>query len=157
CTLVAYEPYPNQVLQKGFSGLDKLETQKAQDIELQELEKLGSGDILFIDSSHVAKLGSDVLYELLEMIPRLKKGVIVHIHDIYFPHVYPKELAHRDHMFWNEQYLLQSFLAFNSSFEVLWSGSYMHQKAPEKLREAFESYKETPSLPASFWMRRVED
>jgi hypothetical protein len=81
---------------------------------------LGSGDILFIDSSHVLKIGNDVWFEYLEVIPRLNPGVIVHAHDIFLPAYYRRETVVRDRWFWNEQYLLQAFLSFNEQFEVLW-------------------------------------
>ena len=113
-------------------------------------------DILFIDSSHVLRIGGDVQYEYLEILPRLARGVIVHSHDIFLPAEYPRHWVLEEHKFWTEQYLLQAFLAFNDSFEVLWAGSYMHLKHPEKLEEAFSSYKRERTLPGSFWMRKVK-
>jgi hypothetical protein len=59
------------------------------------------------------------------------------------------------HRFWNEQYLLQAFLAFNSGFEILWGGSYMHLKHPEDLKHAFRSYDPKTVLPGSFWIRKI--
>jgi hypothetical protein len=99
---------------------------KVQNVSLSEFNKLEKNDILLIDSSHVLKIGSDVQYEYLEILPRLKKGVIVHVHDIFSPSEYPREWVLEDYRFWNEQYLLCAFLSFNSAFEVLWAGSYMH-------------------------------
>jgi len=152
--LVAIEPYPNDTLKKGFPGLSRLITGRVQNISLSEFSKLEENDILFIDSSHVLKIGSDVQYEYLEVLPRLKKGVIVHVHDIFFPSEYPREWVLEDYRFWNEQYLLRAFLSFNSAFEVLWMGHYMHLKHPELLKRAFNSYKSETASPASFWMRR---
>jgi len=146
CELIAIDPYPRDVLKIGFPGLSKLISAKVQDIPLSEFGKLTENDILFIDSSHVLKIGSDVQYEYLEVLPRLKKGVIIHAHDIFLPAEYPKEWIFREHWFWTEQYLLQAFLMFNDSFEVLWAGSYMHLKHPEKLEKAFSSYKRDKSL-----------
>lgn len=85
CELIVVEPYPNNVLKTGFPGLSELIPAKIQDIPLAEFSKLEENDILFIDSSHVLKIGSDVQYEYLEILPRLNKGVIVHIHDIFLP------------------------------------------------------------------------
>lgn len=152
--LVAIEPYPNDTLKEGFPGLSQLITSKVQNVPLSEFSKLEKNDILFIDSSHVLKIGSDVRYEYLEILPRLKKGVLVHIHDIFFPSEYPKEWVLDDYRFWNEQYLLRAFLTFNTAFEVLWTGSYMHLKHPELLEKAFNSYEPETTLPASFWMKR---
>ena len=155
CELVAFEPYPSEVLRAGFPGLTRLEPVKAQDIARSEFERLEANDILFIDSSHVLKVGSDVQVEILEILPRLKPGVVVHFHDIFLPAEYPKPWVLEHRRFWTEQYALQAFLTFNERFEVLWGGSFMHLKHPEKLREAFSSYRESASWPGSFWIRRV--
>ena len=156
CELIAVEPYPNDVLKAGFPGLSELISTKIQDIPLSEFNKLKENDILFIDSSHVLKIGSDVQYEYLEILPRLNKGVIVHLHDIFLPAEYPREWVLKDYRFWTEQYLLQAFLAFNDNFEVLWAGSYIHLKHPDKLEAAFSSYKRDERLPGSFWIRKIK-
>ena len=156
CELVAFEPYPNDVLKAGFPGLSKLITAKIQDISLSEFSKLKPSDILFIDSSHVLKIGSDVRYEYLEILPRLNKGVVVHAHDIFLPSEYPREWVLKNHWFWTEQYLLQAFQAFNDSFEVLWAASHMHLKQPEKLETSFSSYDRTKTWPGSFWMKKIK-
>lgn len=158
--LIAIEPYPNEVLRSGFAGLSRLITTKIEEIDLSVFNELKENDILFIDSSHVLKIGNDVQYEYLEILPRLNRGVIVHIHDIFPPMEYPKRWVLEMHRFWNEQYLLQAFLAFNSAFEVLWGGgAYMHLRHPEKLEKAFSSYnrktvwrRQVPGAN-SFWMR----
>ena len=156
CELVALEPYPNDVLKVGFPGLSKLIPQEIQHISLTEFKKLKTNDILFIDSSHVLRIGSDVQYEYLEILPRLNKGVIVHVHDIFLPAEYPIGWVLKDYRFWTEQYLLQAFLAFNKSFEVLWAGSYMHLRHPDKLEAAFSSYKREQRWPGSFWIRKIK-
>jgi hypothetical protein len=155
CELVAFEPYPSEVLRAGFPGLTRLEPVKAQDIPLSEFARLEENDILFIDSSHVLKVGSDVQVEILEILPRLKKGVVVHFHDIFLPAEYPRAWIQEHRRFWTEQYALQAFLTFNDRFEVLWGGSFMHLKHPERLRQAFPSYAEAPAWPGSFWIRRT--
>jgi len=154
CELVTIDPYPNKIIENGFPGLSKVIPKKVQDVSLTEFQKLQKNDILFIDSSHVLKIGNDVQYEYLEVLPRLNKGVIVHSHDIFLPVEYHKNWVLKDHVFWNEQYLLQSFLTFNDTFEVLWAGTYMHLNNPEQLQKAFRSYKR--EMPASFWIRRIK-
>ncbi len=158
CDLVAIEPNPNEVLKKGFPGLTKLIPKEVQGVPLSEFKKLGENDILFIDSSHALKTGGDVQYEYLEILPRLRKGVIIHIHDIFLPSEYPMGWIMKEHRFWTEQYLLQAFLIFNKNFEVLWAGRYMHLKHPDKLKSAFGSYAKNKSdsiAPvSSFWMRK---
>ena len=155
CELVACEPYPNDNLKQGFPGLAKLMSVKVEDIPLTEFTGLDENDILFIDSSHVVAIGSDVKYGFLEIMPRLKKGVVVHIHDIFLPAEYPKKWVLNDYRFWTEQYLLQAFLTFNNNFDVLWAGSFMHLRHPDKLEEAFRSYKRDNVWPGSFWIRRA--
>jgi predicted O-methyltransferase YrrM len=156
CEFVAIDPYPSETLRGGIPGLSKLLSKKAQDIPLSEFNKLKSNDILFIDSSHVLKIGSDVQYEYLDILPRLNKGVIVHIHDIFLPAEYRKEWVLKDYRFWNEQYLLQAFLIFNDWFEILWAGSYMHLNYPDKLEAAFRLYKRDKRWPGSFWIRKIK-
>jgi predicted O-methyltransferase YrrM len=154
CELIAFEPYPNDVLRAGFPGLSKLIPTKIEDVALSKFDELKKNDILFIDSSHVLKIGGDVQYEYLEMLPRLNKGVIVHVHDIFLPAEYPKEWVLKRYRFFTEQYIIQAFLAFNNAFEVLWGGSYMHLKHLDKLEAAFASHKGEERWPGSFWMRK---
>lgn len=155
CELTACEPYPNKTLEAGFPGLSRLLPCKIQELPLSEFGRLKENDILFIDSSHVLKIGSDVQYEYLEILPRLNKGVIVHIHDIFLPAEYLKKWVKSYYWFWNEQYLLQAFLSFNDSFEVLWASSYMHLTHPDQLESAFSSYDRQQHWPGSFWIRKT--
>jgi hypothetical protein len=155
CEYVAIEPYPNRVLRRGIPGLTRLRQEALQAIPLVELIDLGEDDILFIDSTHVLCIGSDVNYEFLEILPRLRKGVLVHVHDVFLPAEYPRQWVMGQRRFWNEQYLLQAFLAFNDAFEVAWAGHFMHQKHPDLLERAFPSYRRDRSCPGSFWMRRA--
>ena len=89
----------------------------------------------------------------LEVLPRIGPGVVVHVHDIFTPVEYPKHWVLDWHRFWNEQYLLQTFLSFNAAFEVLWAGYWMHINHPDLLMKAFHSYK-AGVWPVSFWFRR---
>ena len=150
--LTCIEPYPDAVLTNGFPGLTSLIPKKVQEVELSYFEELGPGDILFIDSSHVVKIGGDVNYLFLEVVPRLKPGVIVHVHDIFFPMEYRRDWVVDDFRFWSEQYLLQAFLAFNSTYEVLVCNSYLGHNHRAEMQATF------PNSPwwggGSFWMRR---
>jgi len=154
CELMAIDPYPNSVLKDGFPGLSKLIPEKVQNVPISKFGELKENDVLFIDSSHILKIGSDVQHEYLEILPRLNKGVLIHAHDIFLPSEYPREWVHKQHRFYTEQYMLQAFLTFNSAFEILWMGSYMHLKHPEKLKEAFSSYDKNKVWPGSFWLRK---
>jgi hypothetical protein len=152
--MIAIEPYPGEVLSKGMPSGCALRRQRVQDVDSTLFESLGENDILFIDSSHVLRLDSDVRFLFLEVLPRLQPGVVVHVHDIFLPQHYPRQWVVEEHRFWTEQYLLQAFLAFNPSFEILWAGSYMRARHAERLREAFASY-ESSVWPGSFWFRRL--
>jgi len=155
CELIAIDPYPSGVLRRGFPGLTGLIAKPIQQVPLSYFDQLKPNDILFIDSSHVLAIGSDVQYEYLEVLPRLNEGVIVHVHDIFLPADYPRNWVMRKRHFWTEQYVLQAFLTFNDRFEVLWASGYMHRRHPDKLRAAFRSYRTHGGNPGSFWMRRV--
>ena len=152
CPLICVEPFPSDFLSKGFPGLKSLVIKEVQQIDLDFFSQLQSGDVLFIDSSHTVKIGGDVNYLFLEVLPRLKPGVVVHVHDIFLPFEYPREWVRDDFRFWAEQYLLQAFLTFNSEFQVLMANNYLNHYYREDLKSAF------PSLPSwgggSFWMRR---
>lgn len=156
CELIAVEPYPNDVLKAGFPGLSRLLPIPIQEISLSEFERLGPNDILFIDSSHVLKIGGDVQYLFLEILPRLKPGVLVHFHEIFLPREYPREWIVDLHVrqFWTEQYLLQAFLTFNECYEVMWAGQAMHAAHPDLLKAAFGPYEWDETM--SFWIRRVK-
>ncbi len=156
CSLTAIEPYPNETIQKGFDGLTQVVPEPVQNIPYSAFEQLGENDFLLIDSSHVLKTGSDVQYEYLEILPRLRKGVIISFHDIFLPAEYRKNWILKHHKFWNEQYLLQAFLIFNDAFEVLWMGSYMHINHPDLLQQSFNSYNINRDWPGSFWIRKVK-
>jgi predicted O-methyltransferase YrrM len=155
CEFNAIEPYPPKFLKNPLPGLNRLLEKRLEDIPLDMFTDLEENDILFIDSSHVLKIGGDVKYEYLEILPRLKRGVVVHIHDIFLPLEYPKKWVYELFRFWNEQYLLQAFLAFNRDFEVLWGGSFMHLKHSEKLQSAFKTYNPKANHPGSFWIRKI--
>jgi SAM-dependent methyltransferase len=113
--------------------------------------QLEENDILFIDSSHVSRLGGDVNFLFLEILPRLKPGVLVQVHGVFLPMEYPKQWLEQ-RRFWNEQYLLQAFLAFNDAWEVLLANNFLGNKFIDEMKETF------PNSPwwggASFWMRR---
>ena len=150
--LICIEPFPLDFLRQGFRGLHSLIEKKVEAIGLEFFSQLESGDILFIDSSHTVKIGGDVNYLFLEVLPRLKPGVIVHVHDIFLPFDYPKDWVIDELRFWTEQYLLQSFLSFNSEFEVLMANAYLAHRYMGELKATFTN---SPWWGGgSFWIRR---
>jgi predicted O-methyltransferase YrrM len=147
------EPYPRQFLIDGVDGITQLVRERVENVDLSFFNRLGAGDILFIDSSHVSKVGSDVNYLFFEVIPRLHPGVMVHIHDIFLPDEYPKVWAIDQCRNWNEQYLVRAFLQFNRDWEVMWAGHFMGTRHRLAVQETFPRY---PTLGGggSLWMRR---
>lgn len=127
-----------------------------RDIDRREFLELGQNDLLFIDSSHVVKIDSDVEHLVLEVLPRLRDGVVVHIHDISFPRLTPRPdyWVFRMHQFWNEAALVKAFLSFNSAFEVLLCTSYLHEHDPTSLKDLIDIYEPAIHRPSSLWIRR---
>jgi len=156
CEYVVFDPYPNQVIRSGIPGLTRVVESGVEDVDLAVFDMLEENDILFIDSSHVLRIGNDVQFLYLEVLPRLRKGVVVHFHDIFLPEEYPMEWVLKEHFFWNEQYLLQGFLTFNAKFEIIWASHYMHMKHPKELTAAFRSFRNDKTRPCSMWIRRIE-
>jgi SAM-dependent methyltransferase/predicted O-methyltransferase YrrM len=131
------EPYPRDFLLEGVPGISDLRIEEVQDTPLQVFEELGDGDVLFVDTSHTVKTGGEVPWLFSQVMPRLNPGVVVHIHDIFLPGDYPKRWVLEEGRNWNEIYLVESFLAFNSGFEVLFGAQWMIQNHPEALLEVF--------------------
>ena len=108
----------------------KIIEKKVQEVALDFFRELEKGDILFIDSSHVSKCGSDLNYLLFNVLPILNKGVFIHFHDIFFPFEYPKEwvIGGRN---WNENYLIRAFLMNNKNYEICLFSHYLHIHHPD--------------------------
>lgn len=157
-TITAIEPFPGPALKQLVdAGRITLIEAKVQDVGLELFDSLESGDLLFIDSTHVLREGNDVQFEYLELLPRLPDGVYVHVHDISLPRRYPKVYFDQG-LYWNGQYLLQAFLAFNSRFDVIWAGNYLLLRNPGQMHDAFPEIaamreKYPLSEPSAFWMR----
>jgi hypothetical protein len=157
CGLTVIEPYPIDFIKHNAGELFTLRELKIQEVSLDVFAELQDGDFLFIDSTHVLRENSDVQFEYLQILPRLNPGVFVHIHDISLPKPYP-EVYFNMQIFWNEQYLLQAFLAFNDRFEVTWPGNAMMLAEPEKMIKIIPEINDmrnvyTSSEPTAFWMR----
>ncbi|HSZ25342.1 MAG TPA: class I SAM-dependent methyltransferase [Cytophagaceae bacterium] len=107
---------------------------KIQEVDLSYFLYLSENDLLFIDSSHVSKTGSDLHYLLFEILPQLNKGVIIHFHDVYYPFEYPSKLVLEEKLAWNEIYLVRAFLMYNPVFEIVYFNNYLFEKHPELLK-----------------------
>jgi predicted O-methyltransferase YrrM len=157
--LYAYNPYPSgrmeAVLARGIPGLTEHVAIEAQALPLDLFLELGSGDVLFIDTSHTVKLGGEVVHLFLEVLPRLAPGVVVHVHDIALPYEYDRRYVVDLEMPWAEQYLLQALLCGSQEWEVLFGAQAAARKHRARLEAVVPSLRDR-HYPSSFWMRREE-
>jgi len=149
--LTCIEPYLPDYLSKRRDQVSRIVESPLQDVPLAEFDTLDAGDILFIDSTHVVKFNSDVVYEFLEILPRLRPGVVVHVHDIFLPNDYPHKWLNEHRFFWTEQYLLQAFLCMNRNFTV----DIPLHAVKDQVYAAIPNLLVTPTEVGSLWMRRV--
>lgn len=154
-SVTAIEPYPMDFIDRLDGDRLSLVRSKVEDVDPVIFDALSDGDLLFIDSSHVSKFGSDVNFEMFEVLPRLAKGVVVHIHDIQFPFDYWESYILDEHHFWNEQYVVQAFLMYNDSFEIVWCGSYMTARHPDLLERHFPHF-DPSRVPTGLYIRRTK-
>jgi hypothetical protein len=124
-----------------------------QDVDLGVFEALRANDIFFIDSSHVAKTGSDVLFELFRVLPRLESGVLIHVHDIFWPFEYPKAWVERENRSWNETYLLRALLTNNPAYEIVFWNDYWAREHTAEAREGCPRF--VDAAGGSLWLRKV--
>ncbi len=154
CHLTCIEPYEISWLETLGVELIRMPVEQ---LELSIFDQLQENDILFIDSSHVIRPQGDVLFEFLQLLPSLKKGVIVHVHDIFTPKDYLDEWMLVSHKMWNEQYLLEALLSNNDNFEILAALNYLFYTYPEALYAQCPVLKEYPEFePRSIWIKKVK-
>jgi len=152
--LTFIEPYPElllSLLKSGDKEMISLIDKPLQEVELNLFEKLEPNDILFIDSTHVSKIGSDVNYIFFEILPRLKKGVFVHFHDIFFLFEYPKAWIYEGRA-WNEDYMLRAFLQYNNAFKIVFFNNYLWKFYRELMLAKLPLCAKNPG--GSLWMRK---
>jgi predicted O-methyltransferase YrrM len=150
---ICIEPYEMPWLEKtGVRVIREL----VEKVQPELFKSLGENDILFIDSSHMVRPQGDVLFEFLELLPVLKKGVIIHVHDIFSPKDYTKRHLVEDVMFWNEQYILEAFLSCNRDFEIIGALNYLKSHYPEEMYTSLPVLgRMQDQIPGSFWIRKV--
>lgn len=151
--IVAVEPYPERLL-STMTAADRqrvtLVQERAQDVAASTLADLHSGDVLFIDSTHVSKLGSDVNHLVFEVFPLLPPGVTVHVHDIAYPFEYPQEWVTEGRA-WNEAYLLRAFLMDNPRWQIVAWPSLLWLRHPDEMGATL--HPGTPVDGGSLWLR----
>jgi hypothetical protein len=150
CKHVCIEPYEMPWLEQTAVQVVR---KKVEDLDVGFFSELQENDVLFIDSSHIIRPDGDVLFEYLELLPTLNKGVIVHVHDIFSPRNYPEEWLVGKVLFWNEQYLLEAFLTHNASWTVVGSLNYLHHRHYESLK-AVARFLTPEREPGSFYMQK---
>lgn len=154
CTFI--EPYPellkSLIKESDFNKIEIID-KKLQEVEIEKFSTLVEGDILFIDSSHVSKVNSDVNNIIFKILPRLKKGVIIHFHDIFFPFEYPKQWIYNG-IYWNEAYLLRAFLQFNDSFEIMFFNSLMGDFYKKYFEDNMPLF--LKNTGGSIWLRKIK-
>lgn len=156
---IAVDPYPRHEIAELLIPGKELLTSRVELLEPSFFDQLDANDILFIDSGHTVRTGSDVNFLFLEVLPRLRPGVVVHVHDISLPYEYPKVYFTNPsfRVFWTESYLLQAFLTYNDRFDVLLSNQYLMTDEREAFGKTFEHYdpeNKHPACSGGFWMRR---
>lgn len=151
---LAFDPYPRaQIFGEQPPPPTVFEPLPATEVPPERLAELESGDILFVDTTHTVKLGSDVNHIILDVLPALAPGVLVHFHDIFLPWEYPQVWFEKMDYYWAEQYLLRAFLAFNDAFEVVVPASAVAVEHPDRLDAVVPSF--TPGRrPGAFWIVR---
>lgn len=154
CEVVLIEPYPQLVRQLvGASRVPMtLIPRRVQDVPLNVYAMLGAGDVLFIDSTHVLRTGSDVCFELFEILPRLASGVVVHLHDVFWPFEYPEEWVVRENRSWNELYALRAYLTNNADWDILFFSDYFASQERALIEATFPGF--LRNRGGSLWLRR---
>lgn len=156
------EPYPER-LQRLLEPADRrrctiLES-GVQDVDPAVFAALEAGDVLFIDSSHVAKAGSDVVHLLFGVLPALAEGVLVHVHDVPWPFEYPRGWFEQGRA-WNEAYFMRAFLQYNAGFAITYWAPYLAARHSGAMRAALPTAMRPPSSPttlgnSSLWLRKI--
>ena len=153
--LTFIDPYPETLLallpaHSHYRG--NIVSRPVQDVPLEVFQQLSENDILFIDSSHVAKMGSDVNFLVFNIFPILNPGVLIHIHDIPYPFEYSPNWIIQENRSWNEVYLIRAFLQFNDAFDIVFYNHLATRNFPDKLLKHLPLFLKNGG--ASLWMKR---
>jgi predicted O-methyltransferase YrrM len=153
--LTLIEPWPSLLLtrlKQGDAERIRVLVKPLQEVDAEVFGELEAGDILFIDSTHVSKIDSDVNRVFFEILPALAPGVRIHFHDVFYPFQYPKEWVYKG-IAWNESYLLRAFLQYNEAFRIVFFGTYMMDFHQEWFREHMPLCMKNPG--GNIWLERV--
>jgi len=147
------DPVPSPLLERVADRVE-VHAHSAATLSERKLEALEGGDILFVDTSHAVRPGGEVIRIVLELLPALRRGVVVHFHDFFRPFEYPRILYERFNVHWQEQYLLQAFLSYNTNFEVLLSNHALWRLRRDRVRRLFPELRDGME-PSALWFRRA--
>lgn len=151
------EPYPDRLkslIRSDDSRKCCIIAAKVQDVSPEVFHVLGHNDFLIIDSSHVVKIGSDLSQIIFSILPQLNPGVLIHLHDVWWPFEYPKSMIMEGRI-WNEIYFIRAFLQYNRVFQVLWFGSYMEKEHRELFDEKMTNcFKDNGK---SLWLQKTDN
>jgi len=160
CEYTIIDPYPGAVVSGGeLYGVTELVKERVELTDITRFDQLRENDILFIDSGHTVKTGSDVNFLILDVLPRLQPGVIIHFHDINLPYPPPKVYYTNPafRVFWTEEYLLQAFLCGNEHFEILLTMSVLQKEYMDTFCDVFPHFDLATNwaTSGSFWIRSL--
>ncbi len=158
CDYTIIDPFPGAEIKSGIPEINDIIESQVETMDAELFSQLEANDILFIDSGHTIRTGGDVNFLILDVLPRLAPGVLIHFHDIPMPYEYPEIYFTNPsfRMFWTESYLLQAFLSCNDQFEVVLAMSYITMKHKDWMNQAFPYYdkERDPEVSGSFWIRK---
>ena len=153
CCFIEPDPHRlRKIVRAGDLARTRFLEKPVQQVDLALFGELAADDILFLDTSHVAKTGSDVLHEIFEVLPRLKPGVIIHFHDIFVGFEYPAPWVIDENRSWNEAYFLRAYLANNRNYRIELHVNSLQPRFPAEFAAAAPGYTVDGG---SLWLRKI--
>lgn len=149
----AYDPFPRADLLQDLRRAADVRAVSATEVGAEEVTAMEAGDLLFVDSTHTVKIAGDVNHVVLDLLPLVPPGVLVHVHDIFWPYEYPEAYFTELDVYWAEQYLLQAYVAQNPDWELLFANHGLWRDRASELR-ALVSTPSVPTGPSALWLRR---
>jgi len=155
CELTFIEPYAQKLREVVGKDADRVRVfeKPVQQVPLSEFDRLQANDILFIDSTHIVRTGSDVCFELFEILPRLASGVLVHFHDIFWPFEYGRSWVVDENRSWNEIYAIRAFLTNSSAWNIVMFNDYLAKLERDLIEATFPEF--LRNTGGALWLRRV--
>jgi Methyltransferase domain/Domain of unknown function (DUF4214) len=156
CAITFIEPYPEllqSLVGNCAQGVARIIEKPVQKVPVKLFEELECGDFLFIDSTHLLSTGSDVCYELFDILPRLRSGVFVHFHDVFWPFEYPRSWAVNENRSWNELYALRLMLTNSREWEIAFFNDYFAKNERDQIEHQFANF--LLNSGGALWLRRV--